>query len=478
MLPQAAVSRIVGIGYASTYSPNFETVHASHANIQHNSESRCPLLTTIKRRLHYGWVIFLLTFSNLTVEGGSKNVQSVFLVALRDHFRSSVALTAAIFSASGLFGAFIAPLLGIVLDRYGPRVLFPIAGCFILVGWLTSSMASEVWQLFFFYSVVATVGQVGISSFSATATLAPWFPRTRGVALGMADAGNPAGQAIVVPLAQVIVSTLGWQWAFRIFGVAFFLLVAVPNLLFQKRPPERWGETADEDGGVGELAGVQAAPANSPTRTEAPAPTPVSEVLREPAVWLLLGARAVNSVGNHMIMVHILAFLFLAGYGKIEAALAIGIAGMLGIGGRPLTGLLSDLIGREIVYTIGMTMSVAAVVMVLFFSAGGAWWVLVTFVALNGLSDGISGLLIGAKAADLYPPRMLGRVMGMMEVGRGIGIGLGPILAGVLFDFQGDYFWAFLISAALTTASVFLMWAVRLTGRGQTRHAGQVVEEK
>ena len=419
------------------------------------------MLTTIKRRVHYGWVVFLLTFSNLTVEGGSKNVQSVFLVALRDHFRSSVALTAAIFSASGLFGAFIAPLLGMILDRFGPRALFPMAACFILVGWLASSMASEVWQLFFFYSVVATVGQVGISSFSATATLAPWFPRTRGVALGLADAGNPAGQAIVVPLAQLIVSTLGWQWAFRIFGVAFFVLVAVPNLLFQKRPPERWGETADAVGSAREETVVPVAP------SETAASTPVGEVLREPAVWLLLGARAVNSVGNHMIMVHILAYLFLAGYGEIQAALAIGIAGLLGIGGRPATGLLSDMIGREIVYSIGMTMSVAAVILVLLFGEGGTWWVLIIFVGLNGLSDGISGLLIGAKAADLYPARMLGRVMGMMEVGRGIGIGLGPILAGILFDLLGDYFLAFLISAALTTISVFLMWTVRLTARNR-----------
>ena len=168
-----------------------------------------------------------------------------------------------------------------------------------------------------------------------------------------------------------------------------------------------------------------------------------------------------------MIMVHILAFLFLAGYGEIQAALAIGIAGLLGIGGRPATGLLSDILGREIVYTFGMTTSVAAVILVLFFSEGGAWWVLVSFVALNGFSDGISGLLIGAKAADLYPPRMLGTVMGMMEVGRGIGIGLGPIMAGILFDLQGDYFLAFLISAGLTTASVFLMWSVRLTSRGR-----------
>ena len=430
------------------------------------------MVATIKRRLHYGWVIFALTFSNLTVEGGSKNVQSVFLVAFRDHFRSSVALTSAVFSASGLFGAFIAPFLGIFLDRYGPRVMFPIAGCFILVGWLASSFVSDVWQLFIFYSIVATVGQVGISSFSATATLAPWFPRSRGVVLGMADAGNPAGQAIVVPLAQIIVSTLGWQWAFRIFGVAFFLVVVIPNLLFQKRPPGSGREVNVAMPDVAAEAGASDVLAESPPERETPSRSPAAEVLREPAVWLLLGARAINSIGNHMIMVHILAFLFLAGYGEIQAALAIGIAGLLGIGGRPATGLLSDILGREIVYTFGMTMSVVAVILVLFFSEGGAWWVLVFFVALNGLSDGISGLLIGAKAADLYPPRILGTVMGMMEVGRGIGIGLGPIMAGLLFDLQGDYFLAFLISAGLTTASVFLMWSVGLTSRSRNSSSG------
>ena len=430
------------------------------------------MVATIRRRLHYGWVVFALTFSNLTVEGGSKNVQSVFLVAFRDHFRSSVALTSAVFSASGLFGAFAAPFLGIFLDRFGPRVMFPIAGCFILVGWLASSFVSDIWQLFIFYSVVATVGQVGISSFSATATLAPWFPRSRGVVLGMADAGNPAGQAIVVPLAQLIVSTLGWQWAFRIFGVAFFVMVVIPNLLFQKRPPDSGREVNVAMPDVVAEASASDELAESAPEREPPSRSPAAGVLREPAVWLLLGARAVNSIGNHMIMVHILAFLFLAGYGEIQAALAIGIAGLLGIGGRPATGLLSDILGREIVYTFGMATSVAAVILVLFFSDGGATWVLVSFVALNGFSDGISGLLIGAKAADLYPPRMLGTVMGMMEVGRGIGIGLGPIMAGILFDLQGDYFLAFLISAGLTTASVFLMWSVRLTSRGRNSSYG------
>ena len=422
------------------------------------------MITTVKRRLHYGWVIFALTFSNLTVEGGAKNVQGVFLVALRDHFRSSVALTAGVFSASGLFGAFAAPFLGRFLDRFGPRVMFPIAGCFILVGWLASSFASDIWQLFIFYSIVATVGQIGISSFSATATLAPWFPRSRGVVLGTADAGNPAGQAIIVPMAQLIVSTLGWQWAYRIFGVAFFVVIALPNLLLQKRPPQEDG-THPAEADLPEEAGISGVPSDSPVPEEVPSGSLVAEALREPAVWLLLAARAVGSVGSQMTIVHMLAFLFLAGYGEMQAAFAIGTAGLLSIGGRPGIGLLSDILGREIVYTFSMAMTVAAVMVVLFFSSGGAWWTLVAFVALAGFSEGIGGLLIGAKAADLYPPRMLGTVMGMLETGRGIGIGVGPVMAGLLFDIQGDYFLAFLISAGLTGASIFLMWSAWLASR-------------
>jgi MFS family permease len=84
------------------------------------------------------------------------------------------------------------------------------------------------------------------------------------------------------------------------------------------------------------------------------------------------------------------------------------------------------------------------------------------FAGLAGLSDGVSGLLIGAKAADLYPTRALGSVAGMVEAGRGVGIALGPLLGGVLFDLQGDYRLAFSLAALLTLISVGFMWGTRL----------------
>ena len=117
------------------------------------------------KTIHYGWVILCLIFGNLFVEGGVRNTQPVFLPALRRHFGGSAAMTSAVFSASGIVSAFAAPILGRFLDRIGPRYMFPIAGTVILFGWWASSFAGQTWQLFVFYSLIATVGHTAIGSF-------------------------------------------------------------------------------------------------------------------------------------------------------------------------------------------------------------------------------------------------------------------------------------------------------------------------
>src|SRR5262249_18058945 len=199
-----------------------------------------------RHTLHYGWVIFGLSFVNLVAEGGLKSTIPVVYVALRDSFHWSAAVTSGVFSLAGLVGGLGAPLLGRLLDRLGPRALFPVGGLLILLGWCASSFVTELWQLFLLYSVVATIGENSISSFTTAATLAPWFPRTRGRMLGLADAGNPVGPVLCLPLAQWLISTIGWRATFRILGAVFFVLVVPANFLLQRRPPLRSG-VADQD---------------------------------------------------------------------------------------------------------------------------------------------------------------------------------------------------------------------------------------
>lgn len=419
------------------------------------------------RKRHYGWAIFGLTFANLTVEGGAKSIVPVLFVALRDSFGRSATVTAALFSAAGLVGALGAPLVGRLLDRMGPRYLFPLGGLLILFGWLSSSFATDPWQLFISYSLIAALGENAISSFTATTTLAPWFPRTRGRVLGLADAGNPLGQGIFVPLAQVLVATLGWRAAFRIFAVCFFLMVAPANLLFQRRPPAGpAAATTTAEGASAALAKTEFREGElgaTPAGYAVAKPPRLTPLVRRPTVWFLVAARLAASIGHHLTTVHLVAFFIAAGYNPLVAASAIGGAGLFNILGRPISGALSDYLGREVVYTVGLGMQITSILIVLILGNGHSLWPLILFVALSGLSDGIAGLVVGAKAADLFPAATLGSVMGLVQMGRGVGMMVGPMIGGVLFDLQGDYTVAFSLVVGLAVLAIGCMWAARWT---------------
>lgn len=404
---------------------------------------------------HYGWVIFGLSFTNLLAEGGIKNTVPVVYVALRDDFRWSAAATAGIFSLGGLTGALCAPLLGRLLDRIGPRYLFPLGGLLILIGYLSSSCVTELWQLYLLYSILATLGENAISSFTTAATLSPWFPRNRGRMLGLADAGNSVGQVIFLPLAQLLISSIGWRDTFRVFGLLFFLLVGPANFLLQRRPP------------VQPLVARRSGPVTteSPSaRPSAPDAAPMRRILSHSSVWFLVMARLLAAMGNHLTQVHIVAFFIGAGYSPLLAASAIGAVGLIGMVGRPLSGTLSDLLGREVIYTVGSGMQIGGIVALLTLGDGHRLWPIILFVALNGLSDGIGGLVVGAKAADLFPTRALGSIMGLVQMGRGLGIMVGPLLGGLLFDLQGNYTVAYLLAVALVCVAIGCIWGARLTG--------------
>ena len=438
------------------------------------------MIAAARSRLHYGWVIFVLSLGNLTVEGGTKNSESVYFHVLKDAFGRSATYTSAVFGTAGLVGALSAPVLGILLDRWGARVIFPLAGLVILFAWWASSYATDLWQMFIFYGIFAGIGHTTISSFSMTATLAPWFPRTRGRMLGLADSGNPIGQAIFAPLAGYLSAALGWRWAYRIFGLIFAVMIALPNGLLQRRPPESEPPNRAPDAPSRhprdtsrhsrESGNPEPLPAATTPRRTAHQRTPaLSSVVRDPTMWLLVLTRITGSAGVQLLRVHLVTFFVLAGYSTQLAANTIGAVGLVSLFARPMVGIATDRYGRESVYTVGMSIAAGSVIFVVYLGDGTSFWPLAVYVLMAGLTDGISGLIVGAKAADLFPTESLGTVMGFVEMGRGSAILLGPVIGGIMFDIQGNYVQAFILSAAFTFASVCAMWATDFMGRRRQR---------
>ena len=65
-------------------------------------------------------------------------------------------------------------------------------------------------------------------------------------------------------------------------------------------------------------------------------------------------------------------------------------------------------------------------------------------------------------AANLFPANSLGAAMGIVEIVRGVGIAVGPVLGGLPFGLRGDYQSTFTLAAILFLASMCTMWRIKL----------------
>jgi MFS family permease len=295
--------------------------------------------------------------------------------------------------------------------------------------------------------------------------------------LGLADIGNPLGAVLFLPLAQWLILTLGWQETFRLLGGVFFVLLVPANLLLQRRPPISQGmvkpiveprEVAGRCAPPLAPAGLAdiGQPGHASVNPSAGVALARSRPLwRQRPVWFLVLARLFASLGTHLTSVHLVAFFVNSGYDPLLAASAIAGVGVVSVVGRPLSGALSDVVGRELMYTVGLGMHISAIVLMLVLGNGQSLWPILLFIGLSGLSDGIGGLIVGAKVGDLFPATDLGLVMGLVQMGRGFGMMVGPLLGGFLFDLQGNSLLAFLIAVVLVTVAIGCMWGVRLSSQ-------------
>jgi len=102
---------------------------------------------------------------------------SVFYVALLEEFSWSRGETAGIQSMSLMTYTFIAPAVGGLIDRFGPRRII-IPGILVLAsGLILCSSIHTIGQFYLIYGVIVATGVTSIAIVSYSAILAHWFEK-------------------------------------------------------------------------------------------------------------------------------------------------------------------------------------------------------------------------------------------------------------------------------------------------------------
>ncbi len=356
---------------------------------------------------------------------------SIFLKPLTGAFGWSRESVSAAFGFAALTVAVCSPPLGHLLDRFGPRrVILP---CMAVFGVAFASLGFLTPRLAHLYATFVLLGAVGngTTQMGYSRAVSTWFDRRRGLALALVMAGVGTGAMVFPPIAQMLIASYGWRAAYFCLGALVLILGLPLTALFVRERPH---------------AGVR----SNPTLSGAT----LSEGLRSPAFWILIGTLFLSSISMNGAITHLSPLLTDRGVPARNAALAASLLGLASFVGRLLTGFLLD---RFFGPRVGFCLCAIA--------AGGIFLLARAGSSLPGMAAAmLIGLGVGAEA-DLTPYlltryfglRAFSTLYGFTWTAYAIAGAIGPVWMGKAFDATGSYASLLVLLSAATLAAAALL---------------------
>jgi MFS family permease len=394
------------------------------------------------------WLVIGSVWVTLAIASGLYFSFPVFFVALVEEFGWSRGATAAAFSISSVVQGVVSPLVGMLVDRLGPkRVMLSGAGLLGLACVLSSRVTSLA-TLYLMVGVLAAIGVCAVSWVPSGALIARWFTERRGSMMGLAFSGMGAGVLAMGPLAQWLIASHGWRFAYLVLG-AGTLAVLLPLIWL----------------GVREAPAPPPRPSNEPQVSELDDRRDVRDALRTRAFWALFFAYLCTPLAVFSVVTHSVAFAVDHGFPRLFVAGIFGLTGLLSVVGRIGFGFAADRIGRATSATISYGCTAAGTLCLLGLEIWPHAAALYSYALLFGLGFGARGPIITAIASQLFPGRRFGAIYGFLSVGNGIGGGVAPWFGGFVHDVTGSYRLAFLIAVTFCFIGSACFWLARAPRR-------------
>lgn len=370
----------------------------------------------------------------------------VFLLPLSAEFGWSRAQVQSVYSVYLVVTGIAGPLTGLMFDRWGPRVVYPLGILSLGVGYFLAGRLDHLWQ---FYLCIGVLGGIAVSALGmipASSLIRRWFRGNMTTAIAIAYAGMGSGALVMAPFTQYLIATLGWRETYRWVGLA--LLAALPLLLLLP-----WRRLAAGHPDIVTRTGASSGLAR-PARAW-------GSVLRSREFWALVQVFFFTALAMHTMIVQIVAYLVDAGFSPLEAATAFGMQGLLSVIGMITAGWLADHIGYRATATTSFVLTFTGVSILLLLSFAPSYWALYAFVLVFGISQGARGPIVSSLAAKLFAGPGFATTFGTIFMCMSIGSGAGSWVSGVLHDLTGGYGASFAVSMTAVLLAVMPFWTSR-----------------
>jgi len=405
--------------------------------------------------IYYGWIIVAVALISMAFWFGIRSSFSVFYVALLEEFPWSRGETAGVQSMALITYTILAPLVGGLIDRFGPRRIIGPGIVISAIGLALCASAKTLLQFYLLYGLLMTAGVTCIGIVCYTAIMGHWFQKKRGLASGIAVSGMGLGTFILVPLSQHLIALWGWRFTFVALGWLVLIILFPLNVIFLIHKPEELGLMPD---GLKETAEPGRREGEEIESSWAATDWSLKKAVGTKNFWALVTFPFLAVIGIYVVLVHHVRFLVDLGIDKMTAAFIFALAGVISSFFRIFWGWLSDRIGREKTYTMGMICICIGVASLLLLDGLRAEPLVYFFFIFFGIGWGVTAPMFMSVAADLFKGRMFGLIYGIVEGCIGIGGAFGAWVAGYLFDITQSYQWAFALAMIAFILSSLFIW--------------------
>jgi MFS family permease len=401
------------------------------------------------RRPFYGWIIVAVSFLiGFTESGVFQNILSIFMKPMVDEFGWSRASVTGAIAFGSLSGGLLSLAVGPILDRHGPRMVTFWGILLLSLGLSAMMFASHIWQLYLFFGVGRMVA-IGVLSLSVSVSIANWFVRFRGRAMGITKIGDRLGSALLPLMVQFLILALGWRMAWGALGAVVFLMSGIPALVFLRHRPEDMGlwpdgaPPASDKGGTIHPSDRPAASADDsePVWTRA-------QATRTKAFWVLTFLNSLIPFAQGGINFHIYPFLTDQGFSQTTAVWILTTFAVSGMAGSAAWGILTERFRIQRLLTanvIGNGLIFLLLYWAVQFKFDGALGTATIFLlaALHGIFHGGRNPMMSVIWANFFGRRSLGSIYSLGNPFYFTANAIGPVFAGLFFDLFGSYAFPF-----------------------------------
>ncbi|MSP40756.1 MAG: MFS transporter [Deltaproteobacteria bacterium] len=393
--------------------------------------------------LYYGWHMVGASAAVRLLGAGLHSYGfTVFFLPLSQELHLSRTATSFAFSLARAEGAIEGPIIGHLLDRYGPRPVMLVAVSLMGIGYLLLSQVQSYWSFVLVYTVLISFTHAGGFMHAPMTLINTWFIRWRARAMTVNSAAYGLGGVLIAPVLSMIVHSWGWRWGAAFAGITF-LTIGIPLCLTIRRSPEGMGLLPD--GESQQAFEVRTGDAQAKSEVEI---TP-RQAMRSFAFWALVFGAGVRNASYHAISTHFIPMMIWKGMSPQQATFLLSAFAFLGFTSTVMLGWLADSMNKPRMISAILFLAGGSILLPIFGTSMASLLLFTLLFTTVEATYPVAWAMVG----DIFGRKHFAKIRGYMSMFYVWGSVAGPVITGAIWDRWHTYepmFWGLVVMFCLS----------------------------